>query len=68
MTQEEQILDHLRKGYALTPLDALKLFGCLRLGARIWDLRRKGHNIEMKVIETPGGKHVAQYKLNVGEL
>ena len=63
MTQEEAILDYLRRGNTLTPLEALKLFNCLRLGARIWDLRQKGHAIEMKVVETPSGKHVAEYRL-----
>lgn len=63
MNQEDAILKHLQQGNTLTPLDALRLFGCLRLGARIWDLRQKGHNVEMKVVEVANGKHVAQYRL-----
>lgn len=63
MNQEEAILKHLQQGNTLTPLEALRLFGCLRLGARIWDLRQKGHNVEMKVVEVASGKHVAEYRL-----
>ena len=37
-SQNELILEHLIKGYQLTPLGALKIFQCMRLGARIWDL------------------------------
>jgi hypothetical protein len=62
-SQEQAILEYLQGGAALTPLDALRLFGCMRLGARIWDLRRKGYNISMRVIETPSGKHVAEYRM-----
>src|ERR1019366_597999 len=33
------ILETLKVGDSVTPLDALRLWGCFRLGARIWDLR-----------------------------
>lgn len=55
-SQSDQILAHLQRGRTLTQLDALNLFGCFRLGARIWDLRRRGHRIESRTIETPSGK------------
>ena len=62
-TQEEMILDYLKKGYSLTPLDALKMFGCFRLGGRIWDLKKRGYDIEMQLCEVIGGKHVAEYRM-----
>lgn len=62
-SQEQAILEYLQAGGVLTPLDALRMFGCMRLGARIWDLRQKGHHISMRVVETPSGKHVAEYRL-----
>jgi hypothetical protein len=62
-SQSELILRYLQAGNKLTPLDALRLFGCLRLGARIWDLRQGGHQIAMKIVETASGKHVAEYHL-----
>jgi len=45
MTQSELILAALHRGRHLSPLDALNEFGSLRLGARIWDLKKLGYNI-----------------------
>lgn len=44
MTQNEQILLHLKENETITALDALD-YGILRLAARIADLRRQGHKI-----------------------
>ena len=60
-TQESRILSALEQGYRLTPLVALRRFGCLRLGARIYDLKRKGYRIEKRMVKTPSGAHVAEY-------
>ena len=61
MSQCDAILRALRKG-PLTPLDALQRFGCLRLAARIRDLRERGHQIHS--VEVPvGRKRVARYHL-----
>ena len=62
MSQEQDILYHLHNISPLTPLDALNLYGCLRLSARIDDLRRQGHNIETKIVER-NGKRFAEYKM-----
>lgn len=62
MTQSEMILDHLKKGLYITPLEALEKFGCFRLGARILDLRREGYDIKTKMI-TVNKKIFAQYYL-----
>ena len=62
-TQTAQILAHLKAGKAITPLDALSRFQCFRLGARIYDLRSEGHDISKRMVETPNGKKVAEYKL-----
>lgn len=35
-SQSVQIKAALLRGETLTPLDALRRFGCFRLGARIW--------------------------------
>ena len=45
MSQKQKILEHLQAGKDLSPPSALHLFGCLRLGARILELRRAGHRI-----------------------
>ena len=49
-TQKEKILEWLQKGGKLTALDALDLFGCNRLAARINELRQEGYNIKVEYI------------------
>ena len=41
-TQSNQILEYMRQGNSITPLEALNLFGCMRLGARITQTALKG--------------------------
>ena len=53
MTHCEQVLAYLKTGRDITPLEALDNFGCLRLGARIFDLKARGHNISRRMIEVP---------------
>lgn len=62
LTQREQILGHLQGGKSITPMEALNLYGCFRLGARIADLRDEGYKIKTTIV-TGGGKHYASYKL-----
>lgn len=57
------ILKALQQGDRLTHLDAEKRFNCLRLGARIYDLKQQGHKIERRMIIVPSGKCVAEYRL-----
>jgi hypothetical protein len=57
------ILDSLRMGEQITPLDALKKFGCFRLSARVHDLKRQGHAISTKTMHTLDGKRVAIYSM-----
>jgi hypothetical protein len=62
-TQAGRILEHLRAGNRLTALEALDLFGCLRLAARIHELRQDNWQINERTVETPSGKRVAEYSL-----
>lgn len=62
MSQTDEILAHLKSGKEITPLEALDLYGCFRLGARILDLRKKGHPIITEDYETSSGKRVAKYR------
>lgn len=57
------ILEYLKQRNTLTPLEALHKFGCLRLGARVWELKKRGYDIVEQLVETEGGKHVAEYRL-----
>ena len=45
MSQNEKILNHLVQHGSITPLEAFERYGIMRLGARIYDLRRKGYKI-----------------------
>jgi len=38
------VLDHLRSA-PITPMEALDAYGCFRLAARIYELRKDGHQI-----------------------
>lgn len=57
----DKIRAWLLRGYKITPLQALQKWGCMRLGARIHDLRQEGMNITTTRI-TVNGKTFAQYK------
>lgn len=41
MTQNEQVLRHLLENKKITSLEAIELYGIMRLGARIYDLKSK---------------------------
>lgn len=60
-TQNTLIRNYLENGNSITPLDALKLFGCFRLSARIYDLKRQGMVIQRNMI-TSNGKTFASYR------
>jgi len=61
-SQNKMLLNHLMRGWTVTPIDAMELFGILRLGARIWDLRKKGYSITTTLVKD-GNKRYASYKL-----
>ena len=65
-SQNARILAHMKIA-PITQLDALKYAGCLRLGARIYNLRDAGHDIrtEMVAVQNSMGerKRVARYRL-----
>lgn len=60
-SQCDMIADWLAQGYSLTSLDALKLFNCMRLSSRIWDLKERGMNIQKKTIVLPNKKRICEY-------
>ena len=62
-SQNSKILRHLMKGYKLTPIGALSLFGVFRLASRICDIKKEGFPILTTMI-TKGGKRFAQYSLD----
>ena len=62
MSQDTAILNYLKKGKKLTPLQAVRRLNCLRLSTRVYDLRGRGHNIVSKTIQV-SGKRVSEYSL-----
>lgn len=67
MSQNDLILNHLKRA-PITPLEAYQKYGCLRLGARIFELRQQGHEIvrELVAVNNRFGEEcrVARYKLD----
>ena len=49
-TQNQMIAEYLRSGRSITPLEALRKFGCMRLASRIHDLKGKGMRIAGSMI------------------
>ena len=45
-TQEKEVLDYLRKIGSITSWEAIVEFGATRLSAIIYNLRKKGYNVE----------------------
>lgn len=62
MSQNTQILTHLKTIGPITQLDALCLYGCMRLASRIEELRCRGYSIITVMVEK-GGKRFASYRL-----
>lgn len=62
-TQQQHIREYLEAGHSITPLEALEMFGCFRLGAQIFDLKKKGMTIEMtmKKDENTGKRYAVYY-------
>ena len=49
-SQCNKILTYLQLGKSITPIEALELFGCFRLSARIADLRERGYTIKTETV------------------
>ena len=73
MTQMEMIRRHLHEGKSIDPMEALKEYGCYRLGAIIHMLRKEGYCISTRLQYHKNKygytSHYAIYKLvNEGEM
>jgi hypothetical protein len=65
MTQNKMVLQHLQTGQSITALDSLRLYGVLRLAARVEELRKDGHTIITQSVRV-GNKEFARYTLTRG--
>jgi hypothetical protein len=61
-SQNALIKGWLMNGRSLTTLEALNMFGCFRLAARIENLRTQGMDIHTEIVEI-NDKRVARYSL-----
>ena len=62
LSQRETVLAHLRRGEELTTTEAIERYGCLRLSARIRELRVAGYPIVTRRFRGCDGKHLAAYR------
>lgn len=51
MSQNGRIIDYLAKNGSITQLDAMRDLGIMRLGARVFDLKERGYNIQTVMVE-----------------
>ena len=51
MSQKERVLNYMRFHGAITPMEAMNNLGVGRLGARIFDLKMLGYNIETQMVK-----------------
>ena len=67
IAQRDAILADLKSGLLLTPLDALRRYGCSRLAARVRELREAGYPIvsTLQAMPTANGHmaRVAVYRM-----
>lgn len=61
-SQNKRILEYLKRYGNITPLEALNGIGCMRLSARIAELKKQGFNIAT-ITEYGNGKRYARYCL-----
>lgn len=52
-SQCQKIIRFMREHGAITPLQAMNEFGCMRLAARINDIRRGGIGINVRALRVP---------------
>lgn len=64
MTQCDAIALYLQSGHELTPLEALNMFRCFRLAARIAELRERGMVIDSRIVRNGRKGAYAAYKLH----
>ena len=62
MNKTQAVLDHMKRNGSITSMEAIENYGATRLSSIIFNLRKKGHDIDT---ETEGMKdrygHAANY-------
>lgn len=60
-SQCDKIKAWLEEGRCITSWDAIMMWGCTRLAARIHDIRERGIDVKVRKKITPKGTIVAEY-------
>ena len=50
-TQMSSIREYLENGNSITSMQAYQMFGCTRLSAKIFDMRKSGMKIQTEMID-----------------
>ena len=61
MSQTQLLRVHLDKGLTITPMEALSKWGCMRLAARVLDLKACGYPVSKVNHVNSRGKRYAIY-------
>ena len=57
------LLAHLKAGRSLTTWQAINIFHCTRLAARVFELKERGIKVKTRMLTLRTGVRVAQYSL-----
>lgn len=68
MSQEEIVLEHIRRYGSITSMDAFKRYSITRLSGRIFNLRRRGYDIELLWEVSQYGTRFGRYILHEEEI
>lgn len=67
MTQNEAVLRHLLDNGGITSLEAMERYGIMRLGARVYDLKKQGYPIKtfLRIGKSRNGESMvyAEYRM-----
>ena len=67
MTQNEVVLRHLLDNRSITSLEAMNKYGIMRLGARVYDLKKQGYPIKafLRIGKSRNGESMvyAEYRM-----
>ena len=69
INQCEKILRYIEENQSITPLDAMREFGRMRLASRITDLKRRGYPItrQMETAKNRAGEPVRYARYRMGD-
>lgn len=66
-TQNLMVLAHLKTGRELTPIEALKKYGCFRLAARVYELKQAGWPIYCERRPIDNRRTIGVYSLSLNK-